>query len=280
MCYCALAGINNCRCYLNALGAQQQQFVSHDTVARRYVNLEDRNMTRPNARDYTTDELERLTTLTLRTLKPGEFAACITKPPLAVMRLIDDTCVLANGQRANIGSVYYDHQANETRLLEAIDLRRRVTSFTAPTELDPPQAEMMAELERRRKPQPVEGQEYRYRNDDPNWASFRFYAGTWQRRASGETEWRACNTSRPCSICAEAFEKGEMVPYTPPTKPTISNATHAGRRVCFGDRQFIVVSAFDANQIAPYYKIEGRVVAIDLTRGTSFAPIASELELL
>lgn len=92
--------------------------------------------------DYATEELERLTTLTEATAKPGEFV-----------------------QHGEFAEAYYrtaarmvDSKGNERPIAMgnygAILPERRVTSFTDATELDPPQANMLAELARRKAPKP------------------------------------------------------------------------------------------------------------------------------
>lgn len=85
--------------------------------------------------DYTTEELKRLTTLTEATAKPSEF---IRDEAGGITLRVDNGAVSAKGV----------HRSYLCKNLK----ERRVTSFTDPTELDPPQAEMLAELERRERP--------------------------------------------------------------------------------------------------------------------------------
>lgn len=89
--------------------------------------------------DYTTDELTRLTTLTEDTLKQGEYGKPSASRIGVALRLED-------GQVA-----FHDGSCRHAQPYAPI---RRVTSFTDPTELDPPQADMLAELRRRERPMP------------------------------------------------------------------------------------------------------------------------------
>lgn len=87
--------------------------------------------------DYTTDELRRLTTLTGATAKVGEYVL-----QHGVVELRTDTRLVCD-------------DGSETTVLNSCGgLERRVKSFCDPTELDPPQADMLAELRRRERPMP------------------------------------------------------------------------------------------------------------------------------
>jgi hypothetical protein len=92
--------------------------------------------TRPMTKlsDYTTEELTRLTTLSESTARPGEFCRRVNETRLR----------LENGDVTSL--------EGRVRMALGGKVERRVTSFTDATELDPPQAEMLAELERRKRP--------------------------------------------------------------------------------------------------------------------------------
>lgn len=99
-----------------------------------------------NVADYTTEELERLTTLTCdtRQVKPGEFIM-VRGNQNVFMRTSEYT-----DDRKKL--IRKDGRfACAARGVSAVAVRR-VRSFTDPTELDPPQEAMLAELERRRRP--------------------------------------------------------------------------------------------------------------------------------
>ena len=99
--------------------------------------------------NYTTDELKRLSTMDRFTAKPGEFYR--TRPEAvylygAVAMRTDGGTVGASG--------YYKSDAAMRAMLDVFGPsgpvpRRRVRSFTDLTEIDPPQADMLAELQRR-----------------------------------------------------------------------------------------------------------------------------------
>lgn len=98
------------------------------------VTLEDQTMT--DVKEYSTGELERLVALTEVTAMPGEFISTPRWGSL-VFRLYNDLVASENGVTFQPGQTTG---------------ARRVRSFTDHTELDPPVAEMQAELERRKKP--------------------------------------------------------------------------------------------------------------------------------
>lgn len=105
----------------------------------------------PNVKDYTTEELERLTTLTIDTARPGEFLKIrpnAGRDGSYVNRSGEGMFILRNGEQAYLdGST---HIPTEGAL--HFSPRRRIRSFTDPTELDPPQDVMLAELKRRKEP--------------------------------------------------------------------------------------------------------------------------------
>lgn len=139
VCYgCALQGRTYCDCYEQQLkewgvvsscvAEPQPKFENH---LRTIIERKLRDM---QLKDYSTEELERLTTLTEATAKPGEYCR---RWGFTLLRLADGQMSDALG---NVASPLVN------------PLERRVRSFTDPTELDPPQSEMLAELERRWKP--------------------------------------------------------------------------------------------------------------------------------
>lgn len=83
--------------------------------------------------DYTTEELKRLTKLSGKSAIPGEY---VCAPHTAHYFVTESYLVSISG-------------GERSRKWNPLTGLRRVTSFTDPTELDPPQAEMVAELERR-----------------------------------------------------------------------------------------------------------------------------------
>lgn len=101
----------------------------------------------PNVKDYTTEELERLTTLEDgKEVRQGEYVMFGNPllPPKVYLRTDKATdthgsLVCSDGALTTMGSVSYWPV-------------RRVRSFTDPTELDPPQEVMLAELKRRKEP--------------------------------------------------------------------------------------------------------------------------------
>lgn len=266
--YCSLGGAMSCRCYEQALAAMPYTkdgipFYQKSMVATLLLQQETRPM--KNVRDYTTDELERLTTLSFMTCRPGEYGIA-NASGVVMLRGTEYRIVQKNGS-ISVGG--YDKCV------------RRVTSFTDPTELDPPQAEMAKELERRRKPQPVEGQEYY----DPRLVlSTKGNVHRWTRARGWEFNMANSETHRdwtPNQGASQAmWEKGELVPYTPPAKPTISNATHAGRRVryTFDGGTGMVTDSDTARVLKAHYEMTG--VNTISERGTSKTVDADGLELL
>ena len=83
---------------------------------------------------YTTEELERLTTLTFQTMKGGEYVDV----GAIVLRGHNGSLVTADG-----------HIGGLDRFLNMATANRRVVSFTDTTERDPSQEAMLAELTRR-----------------------------------------------------------------------------------------------------------------------------------
>jgi len=103
--------------------------------------------------DYTTEELERLTTLTFDTMRPGEYVA--PRPMVAQLcDVIPPSIRQSVGFKLSSGEIagFDGSVAPHTTAAQSYALRRRVTSFTDATELDPTQAEMLAELARRKAP--------------------------------------------------------------------------------------------------------------------------------
>jgi len=86
-------------------------------------------------KDYTTEELKRLTKLTFETMWQGEYVN------VGVVLLRTDKGVVSAG-----GNTY----AIKNGMMNDPESNRRVRSFTDLTEIDPPQAAMLAELERRK----------------------------------------------------------------------------------------------------------------------------------
>lgn len=110
------------------------------TVFRiKYHNMETPPMTRLS--DYTTEELTRLTTLSTAKAKRGEY-----------IRDYDGTVLLRTELVASDYGALVEADGECWSDDGFTDQPRRVTSFTDPTELDPPQTDMLAELERRRRP--------------------------------------------------------------------------------------------------------------------------------
>lgn len=93
-----------------------------------------------NVNDYTTEELRRLTGLTTSKMRRGEYAA---SSAFGGAFLRTDLPLDKDGAIVGTNGYGYDGIGDA--------IRRRVRSFTDPTELDPPVETMRAELERRRK---------------------------------------------------------------------------------------------------------------------------------
>lgn len=100
----------------------------------------------PNVKDYTTEELERLTTLTDMSMRTGEY----------VINTLDEARTTRRNERIWLMTQQKDEpklvQGNGHTGTRTAWPARRVTSFTDPTELDPPQEVMLAELKRRKEP--------------------------------------------------------------------------------------------------------------------------------
>lgn len=98
----------------------------------------------PNVKDYTTEELERLTTLheQCSQVQMGEYV-CFCQPEIYLR---------TEAALARMGSLVRSNGAHALLSATSCDLIRRVRSFTDPTELDPPQEAMLAELKRRKEP--------------------------------------------------------------------------------------------------------------------------------
>lgn len=98
----------------------------------------------PNVRNYTTEELERLTTLheQCSQVQMGEYV-CFCQPEIYLR---------TEAALARMGSLVRSNGAHALLSATSCDLIRRVRSFTDPTELDPPQEVMLAELKRRKEP--------------------------------------------------------------------------------------------------------------------------------
>jgi len=150
--------------------------------------------------DYTTEELERLTTLTEKTAKPGEFVRRITT---TTFRMRDSHVTDENGYTRPASDA--DYRGPE----------RRVTSFTDTTQLDPPQAEMLAELARRKAPKPIEGVVYTMSG---GW-HYRKLDGKWQRKS--DTAPASAFTSDCGSMVDWWWENGNLTPVTPQPKAPV-----------------------------------------------------------
>lgn len=200
----------------------------------------------PNVRDYTTEELERLTTLSEQTAKPGEFCRRFN---ITTLRLSDDR------QAYKSGSVYVSL---------GHPLERRVRSFTDATEIDPPQAEMLAELARRKQPQPrfkvgdviqnLYGRGYEKArkvgsvipNPKPK-ASF-----VYRDERGRYIAYESCAVE-PTDAELAAYHREHCVAVPSPAPVVVSNREHGGRRVQFGAGTGIVASPHDVPALCRGY---------------------------
>lgn len=107
----------------------------------------------PNVKDYTTEELERLTTLheQCSQVQMGEYV-CFCQPEIYLRICQPEIYLRTEAALARMGSLVRSNGAHALLSATSCDLIRRVRSFTDPTELDPPQEAMLAELKRRKEP--------------------------------------------------------------------------------------------------------------------------------
>lgn len=219
-----------------------------------------------DVKDYTTEELERLTTLTPVTARVGEYVL-----GAGVVQLRTKDRVVCSDGSSDTPRAYHW-------------VERRVHSFANHTELDPPQAEMLAELGRRK--QPV------FQVGDVVVDVSAFQRGTLvvTRCPDMSAEWYSCvdgyghkwakepKELRPATDAEiAAYHKAHCVSKAQPE--VVSNATHAGRRVRYDGVEHIVASQWVAFKLFPVRGTKS-IILISLENGSASDALVAWVTLL
>ena len=189
----------------------------------------------PDISSYSTDELERLTTLQACTARPGEY---ILSLPAGVGIFL---CIKGSKFALKDGSIHGLDSMHD-------GLRRRVVSFADWTDRDPSQNAMLAELQKRRTTpkqfkvgdlvMPTSGKSWHANGSLP--LPILDVGTTVVKVGSAYFPHHAARHATDAEVAA--YHKAHCV-SSPGPEPPISNATHAGRKVQLPDGPTAIVAS-------------------------------------